>query len=69
MRQLRAFLFTDVPAFQDFKPCRSELKSFVWTADPGLVLAAVKRGKQLLEWIHSGAWPAYEVGCKHLTEP
>ena len=27
-------------------------KPFVWTADPGKVLAAVKRGKQALESIH-----------------
>ena len=28
-------------------------KPFVWTADPGRVLAAVKRGKQALESVHS----------------
>ena len=27
-------------------------KPFVWTADPKRVLAAVKRGKQVLESIH-----------------
>jgi hypothetical protein len=27
-------------------------KPFVWTADPKRVLAAVKRGKQALEWLH-----------------
>ena len=27
-------------------------KPFVWTADPNRVLAAVKRGKQMLESIH-----------------
>ncbi len=29
-----------------------EPKPFVWTADPKRVLAAVKRGKQMLESIH-----------------
>ena len=27
-------------------------KPFVWTADPGRVIAAVKRGKQALESVH-----------------
>lgn len=30
----------------------AEPKSFVWTADPKRVLAAVKRGKQALESLH-----------------
>jgi transposase len=30
----------------------AEPRPFVWTADPKLVLAAVKRGKQALESIH-----------------
>ena len=30
----------------------SDPKPFVWTADPKRVLAAVKRGKQVLELIH-----------------
>ena len=56
-RRLKRGSFRSVPELKAaidrfLAETNADPKPFVWTADPAKVLAAVKRGKQVLESIH-----------------
>lgn len=56
-RRLKTGLFRSPPELQTainrfLAEINDDPKAFVWTADPEIVLAAVKRGKQALELLH-----------------
>ena len=61
-RRLNALAFRPVDELKAAINCfivdtNAEPCTFIWTADPRRVLAAVKRGKQALELVHeSGSW-------------